>query len=188
MRSSLTEELSLTDGNGERTMEIPAILGGVPVREKKLYYAHQYIDQADIDAVVSVLKSDYLTCGPHIDAVEEKLCRVTGAKYAVVCANGTAALHIACLAAGVGPGDEVITTPITFAASANCAYTAVHGRFLRISMTGPTTWIRRKRKRRSRIKQKRSSPSILPGQSVEEDRFIDICRSIILSISKTAPM
>jgi dTDP-4-amino-4,6-dideoxygalactose transaminase len=121
MRSSLTEELSLTDGNGERTMEIPAILGGVPVRKKKLYYAHQYIDQADIDAVVNVLKSDYLTCGPHIDAVEEKLCRVTGAKYAVVCANGTAALHIACLAAGVGPGDEVITTPITFAASANCA-------------------------------------------------------------------
>ncbi|MEI3211083.1 MAG: aminotransferase class I/II-fold pyridoxal phosphate-dependent enzyme [Lachnospiraceae bacterium] len=53
--------------------------------------------------------------------LEEKLCEVTGAKYAVVCSNGTAALHIACLAAGVMPGDEVITTPITFAASANCA-------------------------------------------------------------------
>ena len=102
-------------------MEIPAIEGGTPVRKKKIYYSHQYIDQADIDAVVRVLKSDFLTCGPEIDACEKKLCEVTGAKYAVLCSSGTAALHIACLAAGVGEGDEVITTPITFAASANCA-------------------------------------------------------------------
>ena len=71
--------------------------------------------------MVEVLKSDYLTCGPKIGRLEEKLCRVTGAKYAVVCSSGTAALHIACLAAGVQAGDEVITTPVTFAASANCA-------------------------------------------------------------------
>lgn len=102
-------------------MEKLAIEGGTPVRDTKLYYGHQYIDDADIQAVVEVLKSDYLTCGPKIGELEEKLCQVTGAKYAVVCSNGTAALHIACLAAGVGPGDEVITTPITFAASANCA-------------------------------------------------------------------
>ena len=102
-------------------MNKPAILGGTPVRDTKLYYGHQYIDDADIQAVVDVLKSDYLTCGPKITELEEKLCRITGAKYAVVCSNGTAALHMACMAAGVESGDEVITTPITFAASVNCA-------------------------------------------------------------------
>ena len=102
-------------------MEKPAAAGGNPVRETKLYYGHQYIDEADIQAVVDVLKSDYLTCGPKIGELEEKLCQVTGAKYAVACSNGTAALHMACMAAGIGAGDEVITTPITFAASANCA-------------------------------------------------------------------
>lgn len=102
-------------------MEKPAICGGSPVRETKLYYGHQYIDEADIQAVVEVLKSDYLTCGPKIGELEEKLCQLTGAKYAVACSNGTAALHLACMAAGVKEGDEVITTPITFAASANCA-------------------------------------------------------------------
>lgn len=102
-------------------MEKPAIEGGRAVRESKIYYGHQYIDEADIRAVVDVLRSDYLTCGPKITQLEERLCEITGAKYAVACSNGTAALHIACLAAGVGAGDEVITTPITFAASANCA-------------------------------------------------------------------
>lgn len=102
-------------------MDKPAICGGTPIRDTKIFYGHQYIDDADIQAVVEVLKSDYLTCGPKIEELENKLCQVTGAKYAVACSNGTAALHMACQAAGVGPGDEVITTPITFAASANCA-------------------------------------------------------------------
>lgn len=102
-------------------MEKPAILGGKPVRATKLFYGHQYIDDADIEAVVKVLKSDFLTCGPEITHLQEKLCELTKAKHAVVCSNGTAALHMACQAAGIGEGDEVITTPITFAASANCA-------------------------------------------------------------------
>ena len=102
-------------------MDKPAISGGKPIRNNRINYGRQYIDEADIEAVVKVLRSDYLTCGPEILALEEKLCRITGAKYAVVCANGTAALHIACLAAGVSEGDEVITTPLTFAASGNCA-------------------------------------------------------------------
>ncbi len=102
-------------------MEKPAIEGGTPVRETPIYYGHQYIDDADIKAVVDVMKSDYLTCGPKIGELEKRLCALTGAKYAVACANGTAALHMAALAAGVKEGDEVITTPITFAASANCA-------------------------------------------------------------------
>ena len=102
-------------------MEKLAIHGGAPVRDKKLYYGHQCIDEEDIKAVVNVLRGDYLTCGPKIAEIEARFCKVTHAKHAVVVSNGTAALHIACMAAGVGPGDEVITTPITFAASANCA-------------------------------------------------------------------
>ena len=102
-------------------MEKPAYAGGKPVRETKLYYGHQYLDEKDVQAVVEVLHSDYLTCGPRITELEQKLCKLTGAKYAVVCSNDTAALHIACMAAGVAAGDEVITTPITFLASANCA-------------------------------------------------------------------
>ena len=105
----------------EDTMEKPAICGGTPVRDTKIFYGHQYLDQADYDAVLDVLKSDYLTCGPKIGELEAKLCEVTGAKYAVVCNNGTAALHMAAMVAGIGAGDELITTPITFAASANCA-------------------------------------------------------------------
>ncbi len=102
-------------------MQKLAINGGEPVRKNKIYYGHQYIDDADIQAVVDVLKSDYLTCGPKVTELEKKLCDITGAKYASAVSNGTAALHVACMAAGIGSGDEVITTPLTFAASANCA-------------------------------------------------------------------
>lgn len=83
-------------------------------------YGRQYIDEEDIQAVVDVLKSDYLTTGPAVQNFEKAVADYVGAKYAVAIANGTAALHAACYAAGIGEGDEVITTPITFAASANC--------------------------------------------------------------------
>lgn len=102
-------------------MEKLAIHGGVPVRETPLTYGKQYIDEADIEAVANVLRSPLITSGPQIQILEENLCRITGAKYAVAVSNGTAALHVACLAAGIHEGDEVITTPMTFAASANCA-------------------------------------------------------------------
>lgn len=85
-------------------------------------YGTQSIEDEDIEAVVDVLKSDYLTTGPAISDFEKNVAAYAGAKYAVAIANGTAALHAACFAAGVGEGDEVITTPITFAASANCAF------------------------------------------------------------------
>lgn len=102
-------------------MEKLAIQGGTPVRKTKIYYGHQYIDEADVAAVADVLRNGDLTCGPKITELEKRLCELTGAKYAVAVSNGTAALHMACQAAGVTAGDEVITTPITFAASANCA-------------------------------------------------------------------
>ena len=102
-------------------MEKLAIEGGYPVRGGKIYYGRQWIGEDDIKAVSDVLRSDFITCGPKVDEMERTLEAYTGAKYAVAVSNGTAALHCACIAAGIGPGDEVITTPITFAASANCA-------------------------------------------------------------------
>lgn len=83
-------------------------------------YGRQSIDEDDIQAVIEVLKSDYLTTGPKVEEFENRVAEYVGAKYAVAVSNGTAALHIACLAAGIGPGDEVIVSSITFAASANC--------------------------------------------------------------------
>jgi perosamine synthetase len=83
-------------------------------------YGKQTIEQDDIQAVIDVLKSDFLTTGPKIAEFEQTVADYVGAKYAVAISNGTSALHAACFAAGIGPGDEVITTPLTFAASANC--------------------------------------------------------------------
>jgi len=87
---------------------------------KIIPYGHQWIDKNDINKVIKVLKSDWITQGPKIEEFENSLCKHVGAKYAVVVSSGTAALHIACLVAGIKPADEVITSPITFVASANC--------------------------------------------------------------------
>jgi UDP-4-amino-4,6-dideoxy-N-acetyl-beta-L-altrosamine transaminase len=97
-----------------------AINGGKPVRKNYLSYGKQWIDNDDIEAVVKVLKSDYLTTGPTIKEFEIRVAKYVGAKYAVAVSNGTSALHMACFAAGIKEGDEVITSPITFVASANC--------------------------------------------------------------------
>lgn len=101
-------------------MEQLAIFGGTPVRETPIYYGRQCIEQVDIDAVEKVLRSDLVTCGPKVAEAEKRICEVTGAKYAVVVSSGTGALHLAAMAAGIEQGDEVIVTPMTFAASANC--------------------------------------------------------------------
>lgn len=101
-------------------MEQLAIFGGEPVKKEAIGYGHQYIDDDDIAAVVEVLKDAALTCGPKINELEQRLCEVTGAKYAVAVCNGTAALHLAAMAAGFQEGDEVIVSSITFAASSNC--------------------------------------------------------------------
>lgn len=163
-------------------MNKPAIEGGIPVRDTKIFYGHQYIDDADIQAVVDVLKSDYLTCGPKITELEQKLCRITGAKYAVVCSNGTAALHIAALAAGVGEGDEVITTPITFAASANCAlYCGARPVFADIN---PETYNIDPVKVQASITAKTKAVVAVSytGQSVELEPLKEICRDNNLTL------
>lgn len=90
------------------------------MRELYLPYGNQWIDNEDIQEVINVLKSDFITTGPKIQEFENIVAKYVGAKYAVAFSSGTAALHGACFVAGIGEGDEVITTPITFAASANC--------------------------------------------------------------------
>lgn len=109
-------------GSGVRLadLELPAIAGGRAIRTHNLPYSRQTIDEADIAAVVNILRGDYLTTGPTVSVFEQKIADYVGAKYAVAFANGTAALHGAAFAAGIQSGDEVITTPMTFAASANC--------------------------------------------------------------------
>lgn len=87
---------------------------------KNIPYGRQSIDQADIDAVVSTLRSDYLTQGPKVKEFEEAFATYVGSKFAVAVNNATSGLHLSVLALGLSKGDRVITTPITFAASANC--------------------------------------------------------------------
>lgn len=102
-----------------RGSHIPAIRGGQPVRSSMLPYGRQWIDRDDCEAVMQVLRSDFLTTGPAIAQFEAKVASYVGAKYAVAFSSGTAALHAACHAAGIGAGDEVITSPFTFVATAN---------------------------------------------------------------------
>src|ERR1039457_1877463 len=87
--------------------------------EPFLPYGRQWVDEDDIRAVVDVLRSDWLTTGPVVNQFEQAVADVAGARHAVAVSSGTAALHAAMFAVGVGPGDEVIVPPITFAATAN---------------------------------------------------------------------
>ena len=103
-----------------QTREALALHGGTPVRSTFLPYGRQSIDEEDIQAVVDVLRSDWLTTGPKVGEFEEAFAARVSARYAVAFSSGTAALHGATFAAGIAAGDEVITTPLTFAASANC--------------------------------------------------------------------
>src|SRR5215467_6284087 len=96
-----------------------ALLGGRPVRRVLLPYGRQTVDEDDLHAVVAALRSDRLTTGPRVAEFERAVAGLVGAPHAVAVSSGTAALHAAVAAAGIGPGDEVITSPLTFAASAN---------------------------------------------------------------------
>ena len=165
----------INDGQGERNMEKLAIEGGYPVRSGKIYYGRQWIDEDDLKAVGDTLRSDFITCGPKVDEMERCLEEYTGAKYAVAVSNGTAALHCACIAAGIGPGDEVITTPLTFAASANCAlYCGARPVFADIN---PETYNIDPASIRERITDKTKAIVAVDftGQAVENDEIRKIC-------------
>lgn len=161
-------------------MEKLAIKGGCPVRSKKMYYGRQWIDEEDVTAVSEVLRSDFLTCGPKVEELERNLERYTSAKHAVAVSNGTAALHCACIAAGVCPGDEVITTPITFAASANCAlYCGATPVFADIN---PETYNIDPESIRAHITDKTKAVVAVDftGQAVEVEKIRDICNEFNL--------
>lgn len=102
------------------TRELLAINGGTSVRKTLLPYGHQSINESDIQAVVDTLKSDWLTTGPKVHEFECAFAEYAGARFAISFSSGTAALHAAAFAAGLQYGDEAITTPLTFAATANC--------------------------------------------------------------------
>ena len=122
-----------------------------------------------------MLTSDYLTCGPKVTELENRLCELTGAKYAVACSNGTAALHIAAMAAGLQEGDELITTPITFAASANCAlYCGAKPVFADIN---PNTYNIDPKSVQEKITEKTKAVVAVDftGQAVELDSLLAMC-------------
>ena len=100
--------------------ETLALHGGTPVRNRLLPYGRQSLEDSDIQAVIDVLKSDWLTTGPKVDEFEERFAAWVGAHHAISFSSGTAALHGAAFAAGLGSGDQAITTPMTFCATANC--------------------------------------------------------------------
>lgn len=156
-------------------MEKLAIHGGYPVRSGKIYYGRQWIDEDDIQAACDVLRSDYITCGPKVDEMERTLEAYTGAKYAVAVSNGTAALHCACMAAGIKEGDEVITTPLTFAASANCAlYSGARPVFADIN---PDTYNIDPQSIRAHITEKTKAIVAVDytGQAVQNEEIRKIC-------------
>lgn len=157
-------------------MEKLAILGGTPVRDTFLSYGRQYIDEDDIESVVSVLKSDFLTCGPKIPELESALRQIGGASYATVVSSGTAALHCACLAAGLGPGDEVIVPPITFTASANCVlYCGATPVFADID---PDTWEISPKEIEQKITSKTKAVIAVDytGQACDYSAIMNICK------------
>lgn len=167
-------------------MEKPAMIGGSPVRKTPLAYGRQYIDEDDIRAVTEVLRGDYLTGGPAVEALERRLCQVTGAKYAVAVSNGTAALHLAALAAGFREGDEVIVSSITFAASANCVlYCGAEPVFADIR---PDTYnIDPDAVRRLITPRTKGIVAVdFTGQAVEHDALEAICREHQLTLIEDA--
>ncbi|MGJ9459585.1 UDP-4-amino-4,6-dideoxy-N-acetyl-beta-L-altrosamine transaminase [Oceanobacillus sp. CF4.6] len=149
-------------------------------------YGRQSIDDEDIQAVVDVLKSDYLTTGPAVDNFEKKVANYVGVKYAVAFSNGTAALHSACFAADIGVGDEVITTPMTFVASANCIlYQGAKPVFADID---PQTYNIDPNKIKEKITDRTKAiiPVDFTGQPVKLDEIIKIAEEFNLVVIEDA--
>ncbi|WP_150271184.1 UDP-4-amino-4,6-dideoxy-N-acetyl-beta-L-altrosamine transaminase [Paenibacillus tepidiphilus] len=163
-----------------------AIHGGTPVRSRYLPYGRQLIDEEDIQSVIQVLQSDFLTTGPAIEQFEAEIASYTGAKYAVAFTSGTAALHGACYAAGIGAGDEVITSPMTFAASANCIlYQGATPVFADID---PRTYNLDPKRLAEKITSKTKAiiPVHFTGQPAELDEMITIARELNLVVIEDA--
>lgn len=167
-------------------MEQLAIFGGTPVRDTPISYGRQYIDQEDVTAVTEALISDALTCGPRIGQLEQALCAVTEARYAVAVSNGTAALHLAAMAADIAEGDEVIVSPITFAASANCVLYC-GGRPVFADIDPETYNISPESIRRLVTDKTKAVVAVdFTGQAVQLDEIRSICREYDLLLIEDA--
>lgn len=154
-----------------------------------IYYGKQSIDEQDINAVIEVLKSDFLTQGPVIERFEKTVAEYCGAKYAVAVTNATSALHIACLAAGLGKGDMLWTTPITFTASANCGrYCGSDVDFVDIdNVTYNMSVAKLKEKlENSQVKPKVVVPVHLAGQSCEMEEIHNLSKQYGFTVIEDA--
>ncbi len=154
-----------------------------------IYYGKQFIDEQDINAVIEVLKSDFLTQGPVIENFEKAVAEYCGAKYAVAVTNATSALHIACLAAGLDKDDILWTSPITFTASANCGrYCGADVDFVDIddnSYDMSVTALKEKLEK-SKIKPKVVIPVHLAGQSCEMQGIYDLSKQYGFTVIEDA--
>lgn len=155
-------------------------------------YGRQDISEADIQVVVDVLRSDFLTQGPAVPAFENAVAGYCGAHYAVAVNSATSALHIACLALGVGSGDRVWTSPNTFVASANCAlYCGAEVDFVDID---PRTWnlsVSRLREKLALAKEDGCLPKVVvpvhfSGQPTEQEAIWDLAQKYGFSILEDA--
>lgn len=163
-----------------------AIFGGKPVRDKYLAYGKQTIDESDINAVTEVLRGDYLTTGPYVKTFEKRIADYVGARYAVAVSSGTAALHMACFAAGIKPGDEVLVSSITFAASANAVlYCGGIPVFVDIDSTTYNIDVD-KIEEKITSKTKAIIPVDFSGQSVDMDKIKEIADKYNLIIIEDA--
>lgn len=154
-----------------------------------IYYGKQFIDEQDINAVVEVLKSDFLTQGPVIENFEKAVAEYCGVKYAVAVTNATSALHIACLAAGLDKGDILWTTPITFTASANCGrYCGADVDFVDIddSTYNMSISALKEKLEKSKIKPKVVIPVHLAGQSCEMQEIYDLSKQYGFTVIEDA--
>lgn len=155
-------------------------------RDTVLPYGKQWLDEADIEAVVQVLKGDFITQGPAIEAFERKVADYAGARYGVAFSNGTAALHGACFAAGIAAGDEVITTPLTFLASSNCVL--YQGGTPVFADIDPVTYNIDPRQIEEKLtpRTKAIIPVDFTGQPAEMDRIQEIARQHNLIVIEDA--
>lgn len=167
-------------------MDKLAIYGGKPIRNMYLSYGRQTIDEDDINSVLKILKSDYLTTGPNVSEFERKVAQYVGVKYAVAVSNGTAALHTACYAVGITEGDEVLVPAITFAASSNCVLYC-GGKPIFIDLD-PKTYNIDVNKIEEKITSKTKAiiPVDFTGQSVDMDKILEIAKKYNLVVIEDA--
>ena len=154
------------------------------MKKKFLQYNSQHLDESDIKSVMNALKSPYLTTGPVTDEFEKELAKYLGVKYVVVCANGTAALHLSMLALGIGSGDKVITSPISFVADANAPRFC--GADVIFADVDPVTINLDPQEVRKVLKREKNVKAIIPvhfaGQPCRMDEFGKISKEFNLHI------